>query len=99
MHALQPGVTHESGDPLAAHPDVQTQPQLGVHTWGAIGPAAAGVDLADLLGERLVSHGPLRQRPACPGVIARACHTQHAGKTGDRMVGSLRIDQPIAAHR
>ena len=99
MHALQSRVTHASGDRLATNSDVQPQPQLGVHAWDAIGPAAAGVDLADLLGERLVSHGPLLPRPACPGVIARACHTQHAGKTGDRMVGFLRIDQPIAAHR
>jgi hypothetical protein len=38
MHALQSRVTHESGDPLATNPDVQTQPQLGVHTWGAIVP-------------------------------------------------------------
>jgi hypothetical protein len=99
MAALQTRGAHQPGHPLATNPDVQTQPQLGVHAWGAIGPAAAGMDLADLLGERLVSHGPLRQRPAHPGVIARACHTQHAGKTGDRMVGFLRINQPIAAHR
>jgi hypothetical protein len=57
------------------------------------------MDLADLVDERLVGHGPLRQRPARPGVIARACHTQHAGKTGDTVVGFLLIDQPIAAHR
>jgi hypothetical protein len=55
MHALQSRVTHESGDPLATNPDVQTQPKFGMHAWGAIGPAAAGMDLADLLGECLVS--------------------------------------------
>ena len=73
--------------------------ELGVHTRGAIGPTAVGMDLADLVGERLVSHGPLRRRPARPGVIARACHTQHAGKTGDTVVCFLRLDQPITAHR
>ena len=99
MHALQSRVTHESGDPLATNPDVQTQPQLGVHAWGAIGPAAAGMDLLDLVGERLVSQCAGRGWPRALGVRAGACHTQHAGKTGDRMVGFLRIDQPIAAHR
>jgi hypothetical protein len=99
MAALEASGAHQSGHAFAAHVHVPTEPQLGVHAWGAIGPAAAGMDLADLLGERLVGHGPLRQRPARPGVIARACHTQHAGKAGDRMVGFLRIDQPVAAHR
>ena len=51
MHALQSRVTHESGDPFATNSDVQTQPQLGVHAWGAIGPAAAGAadELDDLI--------------------------------------------------
>jgi hypothetical protein len=84
---------------FAAHVHVQTKPQLGVPTRGAIGPTAAGMDLADLERERLVSRRPLRQRPARPGGLARACHTQHAGKTGDSVVGFLRIDQPIATHR
>jgi hypothetical protein len=99
MAALEASSAHQSGHAFAAHVQVQTKPQLGVHTRGAIGPAAAGMDLADLVSERLVSHGPLRQRPARPGVIARACHTQHAGKAGDSVVGFLRIDQPVAAHR
>ena len=99
MAALEASGAHQPGHPLAAHAHVQAQPQLGVHAGGAIGPAAAGMDLADLVGERLISHDPLRQRPARPGVLARACHTQHAGKTGDSVVGFLRIDQPITAHR
>jgi hypothetical protein len=97
--ALQASGAHQPGHAFAPHLRAQTQPQLGVHARGAIGPAAAGVDLADLLGERLVGHRPLRWRPARPGVIARACHTQHAGKTGDIVVGFLLIDQPVAAHR
>ena len=99
MAALEASGAHQPGHAFAAHVHVQTKPQLGVHPWGAIGPAAAGMDLADLVSERLVSRRPLRQRPARPGVIARACHIQHAGKAGDRMVGFLLIDQPIAAHR
>jgi hypothetical protein len=58
-----------------------------------------GIDLADLLGERSVGQRAVRGRPRGEGVIAGACHTQHAGKTGDSVVGFLLIDQPIAAHR
>jgi hypothetical protein len=97
--ALEASSAHQSGHALATHTDVQAQPQLGMHARGAVGGAAAGMDLLDLLGERLVSHGALRQRPARPGVIARACHTQHAGKTEDSVVGFLLIDQPIGTHR
>jgi hypothetical protein len=97
--AFEASGAHQSGHAFAAHLHAQAQPQLGVHARGAVGGAAAGVDLADLLEQRLVSYCPLRQRPARPGVVARACHTQHAGKTGDRMVGFLLIDQPVAAHR
>jgi hypothetical protein len=99
MAALEASGAHQPGHAFAAHVHLQAQPQLGVHARGAIGPAAVGMDLADLVGERLVSHGPLRRRPARPGVIARTCHTQHAGQTGDSVVGFLLIDQPIAAHR
>jgi hypothetical protein len=99
MAALEARGTHQPGHPLAANVHLQAQPQLGMHAWGAIGPAAAGMDLSDLLGERLVGRCPLRQRPTRPGVIARACHTQHAGKTEDTVVGFLLIDQPIATHR
>jgi hypothetical protein len=99
MAALEASGAHQPGHPFAAHVHVQTKPQLGVHTRGAVGPTAAGMDLADLERERVVGRRPLGQRPARPGVIARACHTQHAGKTGDSVVGFLRIDQPVAAHR
>jgi hypothetical protein len=99
MAALEASGAHQPGHAFAAHLHVQTKPELSVHTRGAIGPAAAGMDLADLVSERLVRRCPLRQRPARPGVIARACHTQHAGQTGDSVVGFLLIDQPVAAHR
>ena len=99
MDALQAVVAHQPGDPFAADMDVQAQPEFGMHAWRAIGAPAAGMDLADLVSERLVSRRPLRQRTARPGVLARACHTQHAGKTGDTVVGFLLIDQPVAAHR
>ena len=46
---------HQPGDTLAGDPDVQPQAQLGVDAWGAVGATAAGVDLADLADERLVS--------------------------------------------
>jgi hypothetical protein len=84
---------------LAAHLHVQTKPQLGVHARSAIGPTAAGMDVADLLEECRIGDGSGRGWPRGPGVIARACHTQHAGQTGDSVVGFLLIDQPIATHR
>ena len=46
---------HEPSDPLAADSDVQPQAQLGVDRWGAVGATAAGVELADLADQRLVS--------------------------------------------
>jgi len=90
---------HESGDTLAADPDLQPQAQLGVDAWGAVGATAAGVDLADLADERLVSQCPGGRWARGEGVLAGACHTQHAGQTGDAVVCFLRVDQPIPAHR
>jgi hypothetical protein len=55
MAALEASGPHQPGDPFAAHVDVQAQAQLGVHARGAIGAAAAGMELADLLGERSAS--------------------------------------------
>ena len=91
--------THEPSDTLAADSDVQPQAQLGVDAWGAVGATAAGVDLADLADERLVSQCPGGRWARGEGVLAGACHTQHAGQTGDAVVCFLRVDQPIPAHR
>jgi hypothetical protein len=54
VDALQAVLTHQAGDALAADSDVQAQTQLGVHAWRLIGPAAACVDLADLLAEQRI---------------------------------------------
>ena len=99
MHALQAVLAHQPGDALAADVDVQAQTQLGVDTRCAIGPTAARVNGADLLGEVGVVQGPPRRRPSGPGVVAGACHTQHAAQSGDLVVWLLRLDQPVAAHR
>jgi hypothetical protein len=99
MAALEASGPHQPGDPFAAHVDVQAQAQLGGHARGAIGAAAAGMELADLLGERSVGQRADRGGTRAPGVIAGACHTQHAGQTGDSVVGFLLIDQLVAAHR
>ena len=99
MHALQAVLAHQADDPLAADLDVQAQPQLGVHTWRAVGATAACMDLADLFAEIGVPQRPLRRRARRPGVVAGACHTQHATESGDLVVWLLRLDQPIAAHR
>ena len=37
VHALDPGLAHEPGDPFAAAADVVIEPQLDVHAWCAIG--------------------------------------------------------------
>jgi hypothetical protein len=99
VDALQAVVTHQPGDPFAADVDVQAQPELGVHAWRAIGASAARVDLADLFAEIGVLQRPLRRRARRPGVVAGACHTQHAAESGDLVVWLLRVDQPVAAHR
>jgi hypothetical protein len=49
-------------------------------------PAGQGVDLADLFAEIGIDHGPLRRWPRGPGVVAGACHTQHATQPGDLVV-------------
>jgi hypothetical protein len=54
MAALEASGPQQPGDPLTAHVDVQAPVQLGMHARGAIGAAAAGMELADLLGERSV---------------------------------------------
>jgi hypothetical protein len=99
MAALEASGPHQPGDPFAAHVDVQAQAQLGVHARGAIGAAAAGMDVADLFDECCIGDGSGRGGTRAPGVIAGACHTQHAGQTGDSVVGFLLIDQLVAAHR
>jgi hypothetical protein len=78
VDALQAVVAHQPGDPFAADMDVQAQPELGMHAWRAIGAPAAGMDLADLFAEIGVLQRPLRRWPGGPGVVAGACHTQHA---------------------
>jgi hypothetical protein len=55
MDADDTAGAHEPSDTLAADSDVQPQAQLSVDAWGAVGATAAGVDLADLADERLVS--------------------------------------------
>jgi hypothetical protein len=92
VDTYQAMLAHQPGDPFASNPDIQSQAQLGVHARGAVGPTAAGMNVTDLLGERLVSQRPSGWRPGCPGVVAGACHTQHAGKPGDRVVCFLRVD-------
>ena len=78
VDAQQAVVAHQPGDPFAADMDVQAQPELGMHAWRAIGAPAAGMDLADLFAEIGVLQRPLRRRARRPGVVAGACHTQHA---------------------
>jgi hypothetical protein len=99
VDARQAVVAHQPGDPFAADMDVQAEPQLSVDARRAVGGAAAGMDLTDLLGELGIDHGPLGRWPRCPGVIAGACHTQHAAQPGDLVVWLLRVDQPVPAHR
>ena len=65
-------------DRLAPDAEVEPQAQLGVDARRTVGLAAACVDLADLLAEERVLNGSGRWRPGCPGVVAGACHTQHA---------------------
>jgi hypothetical protein len=96
---LQAVLAHEPGHALATNPDVQPQAQLGMHVWCAVGGAAAGIDLADLLGKDRIGQRPGRRWPRGPGVVAGACHTQHAAQLGDPVVWLLRLDQPVAAHR
>jgi hypothetical protein len=99
VDALEAMLAHQAGDPVAADMDVQPEPQLSLDARRAVGSAAAGVDLADLFAEIGIGQGPLGRWPGGPGVIASACHTQHATQSGDLVVWLLRLDQPIAAHR
>src|SRR4051794_24093762 len=97
--ALQAMLAHQPSHPLAPDAEGEPEAQLGVDARRTVGLAAACVDLADLLAEERVLNGSGRWRPGCPGVVAGACHTQHAAQPGDRVVWFLRVDQPVAAHR
>jgi hypothetical protein len=99
VDALEAMLAHQAGDAFAADLDVQSEPELGLDARCAVGGAAARVDLADLFAEIGIDHGPLGRWPRGPGVIAGACHTQHAAQPGDLVVWLLRVDQPVAAHR
>jgi hypothetical protein len=49
VQALDPGLAHQSGDPLEVDRQTQAQRQLGVHAWRAVGEARLLVDVPDLL--------------------------------------------------
>jgi hypothetical protein len=69
--AGQPGAAHQQLDGAVANDDSATQPQLGVHSARAVGPAGVLVDLDDEIGQPGMADRPRRRRPAVPGVVAR----------------------------
>jgi hypothetical protein len=47
-------LAHQPGYALAADPDLQPEAELSLDPWGAIGAPAAGMDVADLVGQQRV---------------------------------------------
>src|SRR3982751_565890 len=70
-----------------------------MHPRGAVGCPAPVVDLVDPLAENTVFLTPPRRWPVLPVVIAAARDAQHAAHQWDRKARSLRLDEPITAHR
>jgi hypothetical protein len=56
----------QSGDPLAADPDTQLEPQFGVHPRGTVGTARVVVDIGDGVGQIGVLEVPDRGWPVTP---------------------------------
>lgn len=55
---LDAGTSHQALDALSPDVDAFAKRQLGMHTRGAVGAAAHGVDLGDPLGQQLVRRRP-----------------------------------------
>jgi hypothetical protein len=77
IEALDPGLAHQSGDPLEVHQQAQPEGQLGVDTRRAVGAARLFVDSADVFQQQLVLLASRRVEPSQPLVVARPRYIQH----------------------
>lgn len=95
VDALQPGLAHQPGDPLAVHVLAQAQHHLGVHPRPAVGTPRFLVNCGDQLHQLLIAHLPRRRRTAVPLVITGRGHIQHpAGHRDENTVTGKLADQP-----
>jgi len=92
-HALDAGVDHEPGHPVASHFLVVLFDQFGPDAPIAIGLPGLGVDQADLLGEDLVGQCPSRRRAVPPAVVAAARDAEEPAHGGRRVRGPVRFDE------
>ncbi len=93
------GAAHQPLHALAAHPDVVTETQLGVHARRPVSPARLLMDLGDLIGQARVLTRPQRRPPPIPRVKTRARDPQHAAHDLDRVLSPLSSDKPEDPHR
>ena len=90
----KPELAHQAGDPLAAYTDAVRLAQLGVHAGRSVRFERLEVDSPDQPLELGVLECSLRRPARTPGVVAGACHPEHAAQPGDAMLCLLRLDQP-----
>jgi hypothetical protein len=95
VHALQAGLAHQPGDPLAVHRLAQAQHELGVDPRPPVSAAGFLVDSRDQLFQLLIADRPGRLRPPAPLVVTGCGNVQDpAGhRDGDSAVGEF-SDQP-----
>jgi hypothetical protein len=73
--------------------------QRGMDAASAVGATALAVDDGDPVGEPGVGESAIRRRPPLPGMEAEAGDAKQPAHQRDRVVGLLRRDEPIQAHR
>src|SRR5262249_12778465 len=100
--ALELGEAHEPGDALAGDP-LALSTQLSVDPGRPVDAATHAMNAANPAHEVLIRaqarRGPVASVAPGPGVVARARDVEGATEHGDRMVGLLGSDEPVAAHR
>ena len=94
----QAGLAHEPSNTLAGDA-LLTLAQLGVDTRCAIGATAAVVNGPNLLRQCQVGLDTTGWLTMLPSVVTAWGDLQHPTELSDRMLGLLRRDEPIAAHR
>jgi hypothetical protein len=89
---------HQSGDSLLADRDPVAEPQLGIDPRCAVDLFRLGVDLTNPRTELAVGELSLAGRPALPGVVALARHTDRPAQQGDGELCGLSLDEPEPRH-
>jgi len=94
----EPRRAHQPGDPAGAAADA-ARAEGRPDARHAVGAPTLLSDLRDLRRQRLVRVGAGRDPATRPRVVPRAANVEYSAEDGDRIVGLLRRDEPLAAHK